>query len=607
MFYHDNPILNFFKKLFTDFNFKSEVFYVHNLNFDGYIIIDAIKDLYGLTIKTYMHNLKLFYLELNFGNKRIKILCSYKILPISLKKVAELLKSDRRGLVLPYKFISIQTLYYIGDAPGQKYFNSLDDYLEFSICFKNKKFDVKAYSIEYCLNNVYLTQEFITQIRGLCEVLFSIKITNHFSISSLSLEIFKKKFNPDKGVPFRSTSILDKIIRRSYFGGRCEVFGNQLTTETVLHFDFKGMYGQCMGEPISYRNPMICTVIEPINAVLTIPGFYLVTFESNLKVPVLPIRDALTGKLLFINGRNTGLYWWEEINLFLQQGGKLLELHFSITFSKTSPVLSKFSAFFNTLRNESRLLDKFGKLVINSFYGRCGLKSTNQVSIILLKKEYDLLKAGLTILEEKSINGVYFLKIALQKGTFKKINFKYSVNPKKIDNNVAIASAITSKARVKLYRTFLEINKLGGRLLYCDTDSIFVAFCNSKYRGMLNTQFGEVFFNSNKQDTIIIDSVFISSKSYALKYLNGTEIVKIKGFRAENLSLSELKTKFYLKGDSFSTVDSFSIKKEGRVLLKASYIKKIFKYSTYDKREFTNSKSTTEPIKRAGKPGGIRR
>jgi hypothetical protein len=44
--------------------------------------------------------------------------------------------------------------------------------------------------------------------------------------------------------------------------------------------------------------------------------------------------------------------------------------------------------------------------------------------------------------------------------------------------NVSYASAIASKARIKLYKAFLEVIADGGRILYCDTDSIFSAYCN---------------------------------------------------------------------------------------------------------------------------------
>jgi len=45
-----------------------------------------------------------------------------------------------------------------------------------------------------------------------------------------------------------------------------------------------------------------------------------------------------------------------------------------------------------------------------------------------------------------------------------------------INSNVIYAAIITSKARIKLYKSFISVQNNGGRLLYCDTDSIFAAY-----------------------------------------------------------------------------------------------------------------------------------
>jgi len=97
-------------------------------------------------------------------------------------------------------------------------------------------------------------------------------------------------------------------------------------------------------------------------------------------------------------------------------------------------------------------------------------------------------------------------------------------------SNLTISAAITAKARIKLYKGLIEVIKIGGRPCYVDTDSIIAAFKKKNYTNYLDTNFGEVYFDSNKEDTIIIDGVFSKPKTYALKYINGKEIVKIKGF-----------------------------------------------------------------------------
>lgn len=80
------------------------------------------------------------------------------------------------------------------------------------------------------------------------------------------------------------------------------------------------------------------------------------------------------------------------------------------------------------------------------------------------------------ILEEVEIGKIFIVKLALKK-------------EKSSNSNVAFASMITAKARIKLYRAFLTIIKNDGRLLYCDTDSIFAGF----YKNMDNKQCDEIF------------------------------------------------------------------------------------------------------------------
>jgi hypothetical protein len=58
----------------------------------------------------------------------------------------------------------------------------------------------------------------------------------------------------------------------------------------------------------------------------------------------------------------------------------------------------------------------------------------------------------------------------------------------KTKNNVGIASAITSKARIKLYNSQKSVINNNGRLLYSDTDSIFASFKNN----VINETHGEI-------------------------------------------------------------------------------------------------------------------
>ena len=100
--------------------------------------------------------------------------------------------------------------------------------------------------------------------------LFSIKKnSSNYSLPSLALTIFYSTYNQFKIKKTLGTTI-DKYVRRAYYGGRCEVFGNSYNNESVFHYDFKGMYAQCMMEDFPSSNPEFN--YENFN--LEIPGFY---------------------------------------------------------------------------------------------------------------------------------------------------------------------------------------------------------------------------------------------------------------------------------------------------------------------------------------------
>ena len=81
---------------------------------------------------------------------------------------------------------------------------------------------------------------------------------------------------------------IDSIIRKSYYGGRCEVFGNLYSDEVALHFDFRGMYAQCMCERVPCGELHISQFVNGVDK----PGFYLITFmqwKSMISDHFLPI------------------------------------------------------------------------------------------------------------------------------------------------------------------------------------------------------------------------------------------------------------------------------------------------------------------------------
>jgi len=222
--------------------------------------------------------------EINISSKnfQINIKCSFKIFPISLKKIGNLLEENSSKLEFPHDFVKRDNLIYKGEHPYTK----------------EKYFDIKKSCIEYCIRDCEIVQKFLLKIFENLKENEKKILLNTRSISSFSLSCFDKIFNNLK-IETKTSIKIDKIIREAYFGGRCEVFGNKKENEKVFHFDFTGMYSEIMKEEFWFGK--VKTKINPKD--IYEPGFYTVEiYSKNIEIPILPFREDTYQKLLFPNG-----------------------------------------------------------------------------------------------------------------------------------------------------------------------------------------------------------------------------------------------------------------------------------------------------------------
>jgi hypothetical protein len=211
---------------------------------------------------------------------------------------------------------------------------------------------------------------------------------------------------------------------------------------------------------------------------------------------------------------------------------EILEVTKTISSQYYDFFLKDFVQINDNIRKISPLHKQIGKNNNNTFYGRLGMDPERLSEEII--DDYKNTNNYEKIVE---INDIYL---------------GYKKKSKSI-SNITISASITAKARIKLYRGLLEVIKQGGRPCYVDTDSIIASFKKENYKNFLNKDFGEVRFDSNKKDTIIIDGVFSKPKTYAIKYMNGEEIVKIKGFNVLP-NFNDFKKNFYNK-EAITTIN----------------------------------------------------
>jgi len=549
---NDNEILLFMLEKCVN----NKIYYVHNLTFEMLVFLQYMKNV-NIKFKMISADKNIYSSEIIYKNKKIRLRCSYKLTLLSLKKLAELAEVEHKT-IFPYKILdqNLQPITHI----NQSMFKNNNEFVEFT---KKYGTTINTYDVleEYCKNDAYITKKSINKFWKIIEENGLHNNNKILTAAKLSIEnYFKNNLVIKKKIKIK----YDRIIRKGYFGGRTEVFGNPESDEILLHYDWNGMYAQCMCEKILGGEIIESEIILNIEH----PGFYYIHFIQNMDIPVLPIK--IYNKLIFANGEFKGWYWFEEIKLAIELGVKIISINKMITSQYYDYFLLKFVNNNNQIRKISPLHKQIGKNNNNTFYGRLGMNPDKTeeeiISNINQKNNYE------KIVE---INGVFI---------------GYRKTEKSVAN-VLVSASITAKARIKLYRGMLEIIKNKGRLMYTDTDSIIAAFKSNEYKNFINKQMGEVYFDSTNIHTIIKEGVFAMPKTYALKY-DTFEVVKIKGFN--NIpNYNEFKEKFYKK-ESITTENSEWNKKD----LLIQNIKKMKTTNLYslNKRIWNSTQKQTYPL-----------
>jgi hypothetical protein len=121
------------------------------------------------------------------------------------------------------------------------------------------------------------------------------------------------------------------LFKKSFYGGRNEIFGNPNKNDYIYYYDFESMYGTIMkNENFAYGDYEILTYPKYFNNINNSgdinlnkefldekknkenillfndinfykPGFYEIKFTSELDLPILPFKTIEHG-LIFPNG-----------------------------------------------------------------------------------------------------------------------------------------------------------------------------------------------------------------------------------------------------------------------------------------------------------------
>jgi len=568
-----NIVVNFIEKLTIICDSDKVEIYTHNINFDGLIILEGIKDK-GIAYDLFIRDYNIYWIKIVYFKTTILIRCSYKLIPLSIKSLGDM--DDNAKYVFPYDFVNKNTLNYIGPIPSVKYFNSVLDYENFKTRYDF--FNLKEISIEYCKQDVHIIHNVLINILPLVLLYGGDRriLSTSFSFSSVSYKIFIKKYDYYGIESNKINAFHYEYFKNAYYGGRCEVFGNP-HNKKIHYFDFSGMYAQCMLELFPVGN----MTIKYDNLSVKEVGFHTIMFKCDDYLPYLPCRH---NKLLFPNGTIIGTYWYEEILHAVKHNKCEIINHFSsIIYEDKKNVFKEFVENFNEVRRKGMYYKIFGKNMNNGLYGSFALNETNETFVVCLNDtEFESYNKHVDIKSFVKVGGSYIIKVEMteKSGAILDKKKKWALNFKK--RNVAYAAIIASKARIKLNNALNKVIEDGGSLYYTDTDSIFAGYDTIKLGQVL----GDI-----KWSEVYEDGVFISSKFYYIK----DQKIKVKGVNSSKYSFDVIRNKFYDNENLLVFKEQLNFEKKNFKLFQKKLEKEI-RLNSYNKRIFSSDKLTTHPI-----------
>jgi hypothetical protein len=301
------------------------------------------------------------------------------------------------------------------------------------------------------------------------------------SISSIAFNIFKQHKDLYKQIA-NLTFTQDDFIRKSYIGGRTEIY-KPIHMKESYYYDVNSLYPYVMA---NMDMPVGVPIHRPseyfkANKLGDFFGFVevLVRVPNDISLCVLGINLSLedTG-IVYPKGILKGVYFSEELKLAISKGYKVLQIYRAYEFKKAI-IFKKYVDKLYELRVSSKgLLNHIYKKLLNTLYGRFGC-----------------VYSRITPDEENDIELTSFNKYM----------------------NVGIASAITSYARIYMYKI---IEPLYKHLLYIDTDGIFLD-CKLDQE-LVQNKLG--YFKLVSENS---SSIFYGTKFYMYKPLGKEKYIKV--------------------------------------------------------------------------------
>jgi hypothetical protein len=325
------------------------------------------------------------------------------------------------------------------------------------------------------------------------------KVHARSTLASTALAIWKERFWKRNVV--RPVPEVWNAAHAAYHGGRTQAFAAG-TFGPVTILDVASMFPWAM---TSAPLPLPWGLVSHARKGATIlpNGVYLVDVTSRLDYPQLPVRtDHGT---IYPNGKWRAWYVGEELLAFLEHAGARAHVVRGYVFQES---VRPFDGYVRTLfRRKSRargLRREMFKRLLTGLYGKFGQGGAKVRAIPVSR---------FLTLDSAPVRARHWHGLVL---------YTQETMPPPWGNDVWPAF-VTARARVRLAREMQRVRDRGGRVLYCDTDSIFYTGPGGRYATKA-ARIGDFELRGTRRRMLIV-----GKKEYALETSPGRWESHVKG------------------------------------------------------------------------------
>lgn len=357
--------------------------------------------------------------------------------------------------------------------------------------FKDKQTD----AVKYAIQDSLCLYQILYKYREICISKWMINPLNYITIASMSKSLFLSKYYNEN---IMCITILNKqahdYIRRSYHGGINRVFKKGLFSD-IYTYDIKSSYPYSATKKLPCGTPkwsFMDIILDNINL--------LPKCQCFIECLIIPPKNSIRYSILIhiykddkgndldenIGCTYIQVLYYKEIKLGLKHGYKYI-CKSSIMFSNSEYILKDFNLMLYNCKHEVEMdknivMRHIYKIIMNSNYGSWGFNKYNKQCLRIYNSNNETIQYCAYL--EECGEGDYYISNG----------YIYSVQNCNIDvsdNNVAIASAISSISRIRLFKLGKLVQDLGYNIYYCDTDSIKTNMKTSPKHKRFGNYFGQ--------------------------------------------------------------------------------------------------------------------